>query len=128
MKELISYSRKRINLLQTTFISLILIFIFPAGLFSQEDDEPDNRPIRPPFETIALIDNQTTVNPYKGALQLEISHRFSEIKDMSDLLGIYGSANTRLALADSEFTGPGVFRAGYCFRTGPAQLERVSDA
>jgi hypothetical protein len=77
----------------------ILLFALSLPLLqAQDEDKPDNRPIRPPFETISLIDNQTTVNPFKGSLQFEISHRFSEIKDMSDLLGIYGSANTRLAL------------------------------
>ncbi len=78
---------------------LILLFAISVhGLRAQDEEKPDNRPIRPPFETISLIDNQTTVNPFKGSLQLEISHRFSEIKDISDLFGIYGSANTRLAL------------------------------
>ena len=78
---------------------LILLFAFSvSGIQAQDEDKPDNRPIRPPFETISLIDNQTTVNLFKGSLQFEIAHRFSEIKDMSDLLGIYGSANTRLAL------------------------------
>jgi hypothetical protein len=77
---------------------ILLAAITIQGMQAQDEAEADNRAIRPPFETIALIDNQTTVNPYKGSLQLEISHRFSEIKDMSDILGIYGSANTRLAL------------------------------
>ncbi len=78
---------------------LILLFaISVSGLQAQDEKKPDNRPIRPPFETIALLDNQTTVNPFKGSLHLEISHRFSEIKDISDIFGIYGSANTRLAL------------------------------
>ena len=78
---------------------LILLFAISVnGLQAQDEKEPDNRPIRPPFETIALLDNQTTVNPFKGSLHLEISHRFSEIKDISDIFGIYGSANTRLAL------------------------------
>ncbi len=78
---------------------LILLFaISVPGLQAQDEEQPDNRPIRPPFETISLIDNQTTVNLYKGSLQFEISHRFDEIKDISDLFGIYGSANTRLAL------------------------------
>jgi hypothetical protein len=78
---------------------LILLFTISVPILkAQDEDKPDNRPIRPPFETLSLIDNQTTVNPFKGSLQFEISHRFSEIKDMSDLLGIYGSANTRLAL------------------------------
>ena len=78
---------------------LILLFTLSVPIIqAQDEEEPDNRPIRPPFETISLIDNQTTVNLFKGSLQFEIAHRFSEIKDMSDLLGIYGSANTRLAL------------------------------
>ncbi len=63
-----------------------------------QDEETDNQPIRPPFETLSLVDNQTTVNPYRGALQLEISHRFSRIEDVDNLFGIYGSANTRLAI------------------------------
>lgn len=78
---------------------LILLFAISVhGLRAQDEEKPDNRPIRPPFETIALLDNQTTVNPFKGSLHFEISHRFSEIKDIGDLFGIYGSANTRLAL------------------------------
>jgi hypothetical protein len=84
-----------------TSLSTGLILLFAVSvhhLQAQDEDKPDNRPIRPPFETISLIDNQTTVNPFKGGLQLEISHRFSEIKDISDIFGIYGSANTRLAL------------------------------
>ena len=81
------------------FAGLILLFFVSAlNIQAQDEEKPDNRPIRPPFETIALLDNQTTVNPFKGSLQLEISHRFSEIKDISDIFGIYGSANTRMAL------------------------------
>ncbi|HEC44202.1 MAG TPA: hypothetical protein ENI20_15375 [Bacteroides sp.] len=80
-----------------------LLVLSPAISINAQDEEPDNRPIRPPFETISLIENATTVNLYKGGLNLEIQHRFSEIKDISDLFGIYGSANTRLAL-DYGFT------------------------
>ena len=87
--------KKRIKI---HLILLTLAFAFPVTGLQAQDEEPDNRPIRPPFETISLIDNQTTVNPYKGSLQLEISHRFSRIEEVSNLLGIYGSANTRLAL------------------------------
>ena len=59
----------------------------------------DDTPIDPPFETVSLIDNQTTVVPWKGGFTFEIQHRFSEIKELADLFGIYGSANTRLANA-----------------------------
>ncbi|MCK5134397.1 MAG: hypothetical protein KAR19_01315 [Bacteroidales bacterium] len=84
------------NIIFTT-ITCIIIFLFSGIVFSQEEEE-DNRPIRPPFETVTLIDNQTTVNLEKGAFLLEIQHRFSQIKEIADLFGIYGSANTRLGL------------------------------
>ena len=75
-----------------------LLILAPALNLNAQEEEADNRPIRPPFGTINLIDNATTVNLYKGGLNLEIMHRFSEIKEIGDLFGIYGSANTRLAM------------------------------
>ncbi len=86
------------KIINCKLIALATLFILSIAYVSGQEEEPDNRAIRPPFETIALIDNQTTVNPYKGSLQLEISHRFSRIEEVSNLFGIYGSANTRLAL------------------------------
>jgi len=80
-------------------LAFLITFMFSGPVLAQEDEEPDNRPVRPPFETITLIDNQTTVNLTKGAFLLEIQHRFSEIKEIADLFGIYGSANTRLGLS-----------------------------
>lgn len=59
----------------------------------------DDSPVFPPFETVTLIDNHTTMNPYKGSMNIEIQHRFSPIATISDLFGIYGSANTRMAVA-----------------------------
>lgn len=73
------------------FISILIL----NPVFAQDEED---KPIRPPFETTLLIDNQTTVNPYQGALSLEIQHRFSPISTISDLFGIYGTANTRMAL------------------------------
>ena len=45
-----------------------------------------------------LIDNQTVATPYKGGLKLQIHHRFSLLKIIHNLYGIYGSANTRIGL------------------------------
>jgi hypothetical protein len=45
------------------------------------------------------VDNQTTYNLYKGSWVLEIQHRFSQIKEIADLFGIYGTANTRLGIS-----------------------------
>ncbi len=77
-------------------VSVFAIVLYAAPTLAQDEED---KPIRPPFETTLLIDNQTTVNPYKGALGLEIQHRFSQISSISDLFGIYGSANTRMALS-----------------------------
>ncbi|HER10125.1 MAG TPA: hypothetical protein ENO20_14570 [Bacteroides sp.] len=74
----------------------LCIFLFSGNVFSQDEED---LPIRPPFETISLIDNQTTVSPFKGTFNFEIQHRFSQIRELADLFGIYGTANTRLALA-----------------------------
>ena len=96
---------------------LILFTMLLAGIlcttssFAQEEDKP----IRPPFETTLLIDNQTTVNLYKGAMTLEVQHRFSQISSISDLFGIYGTANTRMALSygitDKLMVGLGTTRS-----------------
>ena len=79
------------------FISVLLGILLVTPVFAQ-DAETEDKPIRPPFETTLLIDQQTTVNPYKGSLSMEIQHRFSKIQSISDLFGLYGTANTRMAL------------------------------
>jgi hypothetical protein len=76
------------------FMLLISLLALGQFVFSQDDDSP----IDPPFETITLIDNQTTMNLYQGGLVMEIQHRFSKIEELADLFGIYGSANTRIAM------------------------------
>jgi len=71
----------------------IILALLISGTTHAQDE-----PVLPPFETNTLIDNQTSVTPYKGSLSMEIQHRFSQIKEISDIFGIYGSANTRLGL------------------------------
>jgi hypothetical protein len=85
-----------------SLICLLLLLGFSAGsLFAQTDSvqQADNRPVRSPFTTNILIDNQTVVSPVKGSLNLVINHRFGSMENgISDLFGIYGGANTRLGL------------------------------
>jgi len=78
-----------------TIIACVLSFLSAGFLFAQDEAEP----VMPAFETLTLVDNQTTANPYKGQMILEIQHRFSEIEEIADLFGIYGSANTRIGLS-----------------------------
>ncbi|MCK4880755.1 MAG: hypothetical protein KAS82_08850 [Bacteroidales bacterium] len=82
------------NILLTT-AACFLVFLSTGLLIAQ--DEPT--PVMPAFETLTLVDAQTTANPYKGQFLLEIQHRFSQIKEISDIYGIYGSANTRIGLS-----------------------------
>ena len=81
------------NTLLTT-VACIFAFIFSGQLIAQDEAEP----VMPAFETLTLVDGQTTASPYKGQFMLEIQHRFSEIQEIADLFGIYGSANTRIGI------------------------------
>ena len=84
---------KRNTLLTTA--ACILAFLSTGQLFAQDEATP----VMPAFETLTLVDAQTTASPYKGQFMLEIQHRFSEIKEIKDIFGIYGSANTRIGLS-----------------------------
>jgi len=79
------------------FLSLSLSI---TSLFAQVDTlkTVNSKPVRFTFGTVTLIDLNTTETPYKGGLQLEIQHRFSLIENYHNIFGIYGSANTRIAL------------------------------
>ena len=100
------------NIHLTTFACIVAI-LFSGNSFAQGEDDS---PVMPPFETLTLIDNQTTVSLYQGSYALEIQHRFSKIKEIADLFGIYGSANTRLGFSygvtDKIMIGVGTTR-GY---------------
>ncbi|NPD45621.1 DUF5777 family beta-barrel protein [Lentimicrobium sp. S6] len=100
------------------FIILGLYMSFGMA-FAQdtETEKPKDRPIRAPFESGILIDNQTTVVPSKKTLEMHIQHRFGLIKSSgaSDLWGIYApSANTRMGLnysiTDDIMLGYGITR------------------
>jgi len=85
-----------------SLICLLILLGACNGLISAQEDSAqvsDNRPVKSPFQTNVLIDNQTIVSPFKGTLNLLISHRFGSMENgISDIFGIYGSANTRLGL------------------------------
>lgn len=78
----------------------LMMLAFLAPVFSQEEEQAQvqDKPVKNTFGAEILIDNQTVMTPYQGALQLQIHHRFSLIENIRNLYGIYGSANTRLGL------------------------------
>lgn len=78
--------------------------LFAAFLHAQEEQEPVNQkdlPVRAPFNSGILIDNQTTVIPSAKTLEMYIQHKFGSINNgFSDLFGIYApGANIRMALS-----------------------------
>jgi hypothetical protein len=95
-----------------TGFAFMLALLVSSVAFSQEEE--DNRPIRAPFGSEILIDNQTTVNPSKGGFAMEIQHRFSKIEKIDDIFGIFGSANTRIGfnygITDKIMIGLGTTR------------------
>ena len=78
--------------MKVTIVTCLFVLL-SAGVMNAQDEA---EPVMPAFETLTLVDMQTTANPYKGQLILMIQHRFSEIAEIADLFGIYGSANTRI--------------------------------
>jgi hypothetical protein len=69
------------------------------GVIAQEEKEVD-KPVRFPFASGYLIDNQTTLVPVPGTLEFVMQHKFGSIENgMSDFFGIYSpGANIRLGL------------------------------
>ncbi len=83
------------------YILILLLTVIPfTGIFAQEVEEKvKDRPVRAPFASGYLIDNQTTYIPIKGTFEYAIQHKFGTIGNgISDFYGIYSpGANIRLA-------------------------------
>ncbi len=92
------------------YILFILLAVIPlTAVFAQDEDEPvkvKDKPVRSPFASGYLIDNQTTLIPVKGTLEFAIQHKFGTVQNgKSDFFGIYApAANIRLALNYVPFT------------------------
>ncbi|WP_142532131.1 DUF5777 family beta-barrel protein [Saccharicrinis carchari] len=82
------------------YILLLIITSFGFVLYAQDDEKKVDRPVRAPFESGYLIDNQTTLIPIEGTVEFVIQHKFGTMDNgRSDLFGIYSpGANIRLAL------------------------------
>lgn len=70
-------------------------------LFAQDSDTEKkvvDKPVRQPFESAYLIDNQTSYIPYVNTLEYVIQHKFGTFENgISDLFGIYApGANVRI--------------------------------
>ena len=80
-----------------------MALVLPLFVFAQEDNDTivksEVKLERAAFESTALIDNQTNVLNTKGTLEMVMNHRFDLVNSDNSLLGIYGAANIRIALA-----------------------------
>jgi hypothetical protein len=91
------------NNLTKCIISLTFCTFFVTQIYAQDQqattEETIDKPVKATFAANMLIDNQTVMQPFKGTINFVICHRFSNFSNgISDLFGIYGSANTRLGL------------------------------
>jgi hypothetical protein len=80
--------------------SLLLVFATMLVKAQEEPAETKSVPVRAPFESGILIDNQTVVIPTAKTLEFLIQHRFGTIENgITDLYGIYAAgANVRMGL------------------------------
>jgi hypothetical protein len=95
--------------------TLFAAWLATSSSFAQEAEKPagnvnrsllgyfiakEGRPIRNPFEGGMVIDGQTSNIPSAKTLEMTIQHRFGTMENgISDLYGIFGTANTRLGLS-----------------------------
>ncbi|MCX6235464.1 MAG: DUF5777 family beta-barrel protein [Bacteroidetes bacterium] len=81
---------------------IVIFFSGISFLVAQETTEPaktEDKPVRSPFESGILIDNQTCVIPSAKTLEFLLEHRFGTMQNgMEDFFGIWGGANIRLGL------------------------------
>jgi len=79
----------------------ILLFGFTVAMAQEEAPEKKiDKPVRSPFASGILIDNQTNVIPTAKTLEMLIQHRFGKMGNgISDFWGIYGAGtNIRMGL------------------------------
>ncbi len=88
--------------LKIALLSCSLLFMTCYNTNAQEDNN-DKRPVRAPFESVVLIDNQTVIVPTAKTLEFDMIHRFGTIENgKSDLYGLYApGGNIRLGLTYS---------------------------
>lgn len=90
------------NILFIVFLSLISVLSFAQDEATDSTEvvaEETDYPVFGTFESGTLIDAQTVIIPEVKTLEMLIQHKFGTIEEgRSNLWGIYGSANIRLAL------------------------------
>lgn len=61
---------------------------------------PKSKPVKNTFQSVWLIDNQTTLVPVKGTLEMDIMHRFGTVNNgYPDFWGFFAPSNIRLGVS-----------------------------
>jgi len=97
-------------------IGLIALFVCISFANAQDaaPEKKKDKPVRSPFESGILIDNQTSVIPTAKTLEMLIQHRFATMENgLSDFWGIYGlGTNIRMgfnySIRDNLMVGIGL--------------------
>jgi len=87
--------------MKKNILYIILFALITSNSFAQDEKVAKEKdyPVSAVFESGYLIDAQTTVIPEVKTLEMAIQHKFGTMdKGVSNLWGIYGSANIRLSL------------------------------
>lgn len=88
-------------------VAIMLLAISPTVLAQDDEEEVQtiaihSRPLQRvgnTFESIWIIDNQTTLVPLKKTFEFDIQHRFGTMGNgYDDFFGLYASSNIRLGL------------------------------
>ena len=84
-------------------LTIVVISLFSLFQLNAQDEEPvvkkKEKPVRSPFQSGVLIDNQTVVIPSQNTLEMVIQHRFGVMSNgIKDLYGIYAPSNIRIGL------------------------------
>jgi len=96
-------------------LTLIVSINFAYTQDEQEEKKVKDRPVREPFGSGYLIDNQTCQIAPKKTLEMIIQHRFGTLENgTTDFFGIYSTANTRMgfnySILDNLLVGYGLTR------------------
>ena len=90
--------KRRNKIYQSKLVLLLVSFLLVNNFVFSQDEDTDKKPVRSPWTTGILIDNQTTTTPNAKAFDFSIHHRFGAIEEISDLFGIYAASNIRLGI------------------------------
>ncbi len=91
------------NIITVLFI-LALLMCYNTPTLAQDEPAKEEKtselkPVRNTFESVYLFDNQSTLVPVKGTLQMDIQHRFGTVNNgYKDFFGIYAPSNIRIGM------------------------------